>query len=256
MLDRFALKLVKPVIDAAAARLAARGVTADQATLAGFGFGMIAAVLIASGFTTRRHPAAARQPGARRARRRAGAAVRHHRARRLPRHLARLRVLRRDPAGLRGSGARRERLAAAVLLAAFIGTGTSFLAFAVMAEKRGLKSTAYPSKSFYYLGGLTEGTETILCFLAMCLWPAALRRHRLCLCRALRADRGDAAGRGLEDFRLTKFSYRGVKKPLHATGERKHIRARPRSHVPQGFPQSNDGAGFLVSAGSSKGRGY
>jgi hypothetical protein len=58
-----------------------------------------------------------------------------------------------------------------VLLAAFLATGTSFLAFAVIAEKRGLRSTAYPSKSFYYLGGLTEGTETILCFLAMCLWP-------------------------------------------------------------------------------------
>ena len=62
-------------------------------------------------------------------------------------------------------------LPAAALLASFIGTGSSFLAFAVMAEKRGLKSTAYPSKSFYYLGGLTEGTETIACFLAMCLWP-------------------------------------------------------------------------------------
>ena len=36
------------------------------------------------------------------------------------------------------------------------------IAFAVIAEKRGLKSTAYPSKSFYYLGGLTEGAETIL----------------------------------------------------------------------------------------------
>jgi phosphatidylglycerophosphate synthase len=62
-------------------------------------------------------------------------------------------------------------MAAAVLLAAFTATGTSFLAFAVMAEKRGLKSTEYPSKSFYYLGGLTEGTETIACFLAMCWWP-------------------------------------------------------------------------------------
>jgi hypothetical protein len=58
-----------------------------------------------------------------------------------------------------------------VLLASFVATGTSFLAFAVMAEKRGLKSTDFPSKSFYYLGGLTEGTETILCFAAMCLWP-------------------------------------------------------------------------------------
>jgi phosphatidylglycerophosphate synthase len=62
-------------------------------------------------------------------------------------------------------------LPAAVLLAAFIGTGSSFLAFAALAERRGLKSSDYPSKGFFYLGGLTEGTETILCFAAMCLAP-------------------------------------------------------------------------------------
>jgi hypothetical protein len=58
-----------------------------------------------------------------------------------------------------------------VLLAAFIGTGVTFLAFAIMAEKRGEKSTAYPSKAFYYLGGLAEGFETVVCFVAMCLFP-------------------------------------------------------------------------------------
>ena len=63
-------------------------------------------------------------------------------------------------------------LAAAVLLAAFIGTGSSFLAFAVLAERRGLKSLAYPSKGLYYLGGLTEASETLACFIAMCLWPS------------------------------------------------------------------------------------
>lgn len=62
-------------------------------------------------------------------------------------------------------------LAAAVLLSAFIGTGASFLAFAVLAGKRGLASTDFPGKSFYFLGGLTEGTETLACFIAMCLWP-------------------------------------------------------------------------------------
>ena len=62
-------------------------------------------------------------------------------------------------------------LAAAVLLAAFVGTGTSFLAFAVLAAKRGLTSTAYPDKSFYFLGGLTEAAETLAFFVAMCLWP-------------------------------------------------------------------------------------
>ena len=62
-------------------------------------------------------------------------------------------------------------LAAAVLLAAFVGTGTSFLAFAVIAAKRGLTSAAYPDKSFYFLGGLTEAFETLAFFIAMCVWP-------------------------------------------------------------------------------------
>jgi phosphatidylglycerophosphate synthase len=62
-------------------------------------------------------------------------------------------------------------LPAAVLLASFIGTGSSFLAFAALAEKRGLTDTALPGKSFYFLGGLTEATETIAVFTAMCVWP-------------------------------------------------------------------------------------
>jgi phosphatidylglycerophosphate synthase len=63
-------------------------------------------------------------------------------------------------------------LPAAVLLAAFIGTGSSFLAFAVLAAKRGLQDLATPGKSFYFLGGLTEATETLAFFGAMCIWPA------------------------------------------------------------------------------------
>lgn len=63
-------------------------------------------------------------------------------------------------------------LAASALLLSFVGTGSSFLAFAIIAEKRNLSSTAFPSKGFYYLGGLTEGTETIIAFTAMCLWPS------------------------------------------------------------------------------------
>lgn len=62
-------------------------------------------------------------------------------------------------------------LPAAVLLAAFIGTGSSFLAFAVLAERRGLDSSQYPNKGLYYLGGLAEATETLACFALMCLWP-------------------------------------------------------------------------------------
>jgi phosphatidylglycerophosphate synthase len=62
-------------------------------------------------------------------------------------------------------------LPAAVLLASFIGTGSSFLAFAALAEKRGFTDTTLPGKSFYFLGGLTEATETIAVFAAMCVWP-------------------------------------------------------------------------------------
>jgi phosphatidylglycerophosphate synthase len=62
-------------------------------------------------------------------------------------------------------------LPAATLLAAFIGTGSSFLAFAVLAERRGLKSDAYPRKGIFYLGGLTEASETMICFALMCGWP-------------------------------------------------------------------------------------
>lgn len=61
-------------------------------------------------------------------------------------------------------------LPAAVLISAFVGTGSSFLAFSVIAAKRGLTAEAYPSKGIYYLGGLTEGAETIGVFAAMCLW--------------------------------------------------------------------------------------
>ena len=64
-------------------------------------------------------------------------------------------------------------LPAAVLIAAFVGTGSSFLAFAAIAAKRGISAVSYPSKGLYYLGGLTEGSETIALFVAMCLWPAA-----------------------------------------------------------------------------------
>ena len=63
-------------------------------------------------------------------------------------------------------------LPAAVLLTVFIGTGSSFLAFAIPAEKLSLPRPQFANKSFYFLNGLTEGTETIAFFVAFCLWPA------------------------------------------------------------------------------------
>ncbi len=62
-------------------------------------------------------------------------------------------------------------LAASLLLAAFMGTSSSFLAFAAIAAKRGVASVSFPHKGIYYLGGLTEGAETIVAFTAMYVWP-------------------------------------------------------------------------------------
>ncbi|WP_121630969.1 CDP-alcohol phosphatidyltransferase family protein [Tropicibacter alexandrii] len=76
------------------------------------------------------------------------------------------------PLGFALADPERNALPAAVLIAAFVGTGSSFLAFATIAAKRRLTADAYASKGLYYLGGLTEGFETIALFVAMCALPA------------------------------------------------------------------------------------
>lgn len=63
--------------------------------------------------------------------------------------------------------------AAAFLIFSFVGTGSSFLAYAAIAAKRGLESPRQGQKTIYYLGGLTEGTETIICFALFCLMPGS-----------------------------------------------------------------------------------
>jgi len=172
MLDNFAQRLIEPMLTRAAQRLVRLKVTANQLTLAGFAIGLLAAVLIAQ--------------------RAYGAGLV-------------LLLLSRLCDGLDGAVARQTQptdrggfldialdfifyaavvlafafadpaanaLAAAALLAGFMGTGSSFLAFAVMAAKRQMSKPMSPGKSFYFLGGLTEGTETLGFFVAMCLWPA------------------------------------------------------------------------------------
>lgn len=63
-------------------------------------------------------------------------------------------------------------LPALVLVASFVLTGVSFLAFAVIAAERGEENEAHGKKSFFYSTGLAEGTETIAVFIAMCAFPA------------------------------------------------------------------------------------
>ncbi|MFN5901576.1 MAG: CDP-alcohol phosphatidyltransferase family protein [Novosphingobium sp.] len=83
-------------------------------------------------------------------------------------------------------------LPALVLVASFTLTGASFLAFAALAAKRGLETSAHGRKSFFYNTGLAEGTETILVFCAMCLWPqhfAAIAYGYAALCLLTVAQR-------------------------------------------------------------------
>jgi phosphatidylglycerophosphate synthase len=75
------------------------------------------------------------------------------------------------PLGFILANPEQNAIAGAILLATFIGTGSSFLAFAIAAEKFKLEKPQFKYKSIYYLNGLTEGTETIAVFIAFCIWP-------------------------------------------------------------------------------------
>ena len=172
MLDSFAQRLIEPVLSRVARRLVALKVTANQLTLAGFAIGLLAAALIAqdaygaglvlllvSRLCDGLDGAVARQtqPTDRGGFLDITLDFIFYAAVVLAFALA-------DPAA--------NALAAAALLAGFMGTGSSFLAFAVMAAKRQMSKPVSSGKSFYFLGGLTEGTETLGFFVAMCLWPA------------------------------------------------------------------------------------
>jgi phosphatidylglycerophosphate synthase len=174
MLDRAAQAALKPLLAAGARVLARAGIGADAVTLAGFAIGIAAAAAIAlQAYTLGLVLLLASRA-----------------ADGLDGELARL-TLPTDrgaflditldflfyagiPLAFAFADPAANALPAAVLLAAFIGTGSSFLAFAILAERRGLAQDdpqARPDKGIFYLGGLTEASETLACFALMCLWP-------------------------------------------------------------------------------------
>ena len=171
MLDRAAIRLLKPGLDALAVRLVRAGIGADAITLAGFALGMAAATAIALGAPL---PGLALLLASRLADGLDGAVARQTQ----PTDRGAFLDITLDflfyasiPLAFAFADPTANALAAAVVLAAFVGTGSSFLAFAALAGQRGIKSPGYPQKGLYYLGGFTEATETLLCFAAMCLWP-------------------------------------------------------------------------------------
>lgn len=171
MLDARLRPLIDPPLDVAGRALAARGVGADGVTLAGLACGLGCAGLVASG-----EPGWALLP------------------------LAASRVL----DGLDGAVARASRpsafggyldftcdvvfygavpfgfavmdptnaLPAAFLVGTFYVNAASLLGFAILVEKRGAPPAARGNKAFHFAAGLLEGTETILFFVLICLFPA------------------------------------------------------------------------------------
>jgi len=159
MLDRYAIALLKPGLTRLARGLVRAGIGADAVTWAGFGLGLAAALSISQRhFADGLDGAVARltQPTDRGAYLDITLDFLFYASIPLAFAVA-------DPAA--------NALPAAVLLAAFVGTASGFLAFAVMAERRGLSSADLPEKGLYYLGGLSEASETLIAFALMCLWP-------------------------------------------------------------------------------------
>jgi phosphatidylglycerophosphate synthase len=172
MLDPLFIRVFKGPLTAAGDRLAARGVEAHTVTVVGAAFGLLAAGAIASQwyqiglalFVLNRmcdglDGAVARAAG--------------------PTDFGGFIDLVADfvvYAALAGAFALADPRfvpIAVLLMISFAGTGTAFLAYAAIAAKRGLDPTAnHGPKSLFYVGGLTEGAETIAFFAVACLWPA------------------------------------------------------------------------------------
>jgi len=171
MLDRYIVPILKRPLRAMAVSLEKRKLSADQLTIAGFLFGMLCVGLIASGQPFLALPAL----------------VLNRLIDGIDGELARLQTptdaggyldITLDfifyaffPVGFALLDPALNALPAVVLVASFVGTGASFLAFASLAEKRGVEHPDFAYKGFYYLDGLAEGTETIVCFVLMCLFP-------------------------------------------------------------------------------------
>lgn len=172
MFDAALRRLIDPPLDAAGRRLAATGLGADAVTLGGFAVGLLAVPLIAAEHY--------------------GAGLALILANRLADGLDGAVARHRGPTDFGGyldivcdfliyaavpfafALARPENaVPAAFLVLAFVGTGSSFLAYAIIAAKHRVETARRGAKAFYYLGGLTEGSETIALFVAACLFPAA-----------------------------------------------------------------------------------
>lgn len=171
MLDRYARPLIDPALNRAGSALAQSGMTANGITLIGLALGLCAAGMIALGA-----PGWALIPllAGRLADGLDGAVARATTKTDFGGYLD----ISLDflfygaiPFGfvLMDPGA--NGVAGAFLLLAFYFNGSSFLGYAILAEKHGHQTSAQGQKSLYYSNGILEGTETIGFFVLLCLLP-------------------------------------------------------------------------------------
>ena len=172
MLDRFITPIIKPILMPVVKKLDDFNITADQVTLVGFFIGLLAVPLLAMQYWMLALVAILLNrilDGL------DGALARYQHRENIAGGYLDICVdflfYAAVPLGFALADPSQNALASTVLLAVFIGTGSSFLAFAIPAEKLNLPRPQFSNKSFYFLNGLTEGTETIAFFVAFCLWP-------------------------------------------------------------------------------------
>ena len=176
MLDGVARRLLAPGLDRLGGWLARNGVSADAVTVSGFALGLAAAGLIAFehyGYGLALILASRFCDGL------DGAVAAHTRRTDRGGYLdivLDFAFYGAIPLAFVLARPEANALAGAVLLTSFYVNGSSFLAFAVMAEKRRLAADAAGgargTKSLYFTTGLAEATETIAVFCLFCLFPA------------------------------------------------------------------------------------
>ncbi len=171
MLDAQARRLIDPPLNLLGRWLAEAGITANAVTLVGLGLGLLAAAVIAFGA-----PGWALVP-----------LLLSRLADGLDGAVARATVktdfggyldIASDflfygavPMAFVWADPEANGAAGAFLLTSFYFNGSTFLGFAILAEKREMRTDARGVKSLYFTGGLLEGTETIAFFVLLCLLP-------------------------------------------------------------------------------------
>ena len=173
MIDANIRRLIDPPLTRAGQLLAAAGIGADAVTIGGCLLGLAAALAVSAG---RFYLALALLIASRIADGLDGAIARATR----PTDRGAFLDIALDflvyaavPLGFAAWSPHANVFAAAFLLASFVANGSAFLAFSIMAEKRGITTTRQGQKSIYYLAGIAEGFETIAFMITFCLFPTA-----------------------------------------------------------------------------------